>query len=334
MGAALAVTFVCTLAPAITQGASVGSLQTKVDAAKAQAQSLAADIQATKSQMFETQARAAAAASKEKRLSGLLVSGRERAAKLSDEVEASERRLKRERARLARARDALAARLVAIYKTGEPDAASLALGSSDFEDLLTRTDYVAAIQDADNALAFRVEEVGNQVKATLTQTTKLRDRARAHNARLEGARSEIATVRGDADAEAANLAAVSAESADQISTLQTSIGGWVDDIAAAKAAAAKRAAADAADEASAQQEVDAFFGGPYSIPTYIVMCESGGNYHAVNPSSGAGGAYQILPSTWEAYGGQGLPQDASKAEQDRIAALIYADSGSSPWVCG
>ena len=37
------------------------------------------------------------------------------------------------------------------------------------------------------------------------------------------------------------------------------------------------------------------------------MCESGGNYGAVNPSSGAGGAYQILPSTWELYGGQGEP---------------------------
>ena len=64
------------------------------------------------------------------------------------------------------------------------------------------------------------------------------------------------------------------------------------------------------------------------------MCESGGNYSALNPSSGAGGAYQILPSTWELYGGQGEPQNAPKAEQDRIAAEIWADSGSGAWVCG
>ncbi len=73
--------------------------------------------------------------------------------------------------------------------------------------------------------------------------------------------------------------------------------------------------------------------GGYSIPSSIVMCESGGNYSAVNPSSGAGGAYQILPSTWRAYGGQGLPQDAPKAQQDRIASQIYASQGSSAWVC-
>lgn len=72
----------------------------------------------------------------------------------------------------------------------------------------------------------------------------------------------------------------------------------------------------------------------YSIPASIVMCESGGNYHAVNPSSGAGGAYQILPSTWAAYGGTGLPQDAPPAEQDAIAAKIYAAGGPSQWSCG
>lgn len=74
--------------------------------------------------------------------------------------------------------------------------------------------------------------------------------------------------------------------------------------------------------------------GGYAIPSSIVQCESGGNYSAVNPSSGAGGAYQILPSTWQAYGGQGLPQNASPAEQGRIAAKIYAGgAGRNQWSC-
>ncbi len=73
--------------------------------------------------------------------------------------------------------------------------------------------------------------------------------------------------------------------------------------------------------------------GGYAIPSGIVQCESGGNYSAVNPSTGAGGAYQILPSTWQAYGGQGLPQDASPAQQGRIASEIYASRGPSAWTC-
>lgn len=71
----------------------------------------------------------------------------------------------------------------------------------------------------------------------------------------------------------------------------------------------------------------------YSIPSRVVQCESKGNYSAVNSSSGAGGAYQILPSTWRAYGGSGSPQNASKSQQDAIAAKIWAASGSSAWSC-
>ncbi len=59
--------------------------------------------------------------------------------------------------------------------------------------------------------------------------------------------------------------------------------------------------------------------------------ESGGSYTEVNPSSGAGGAYQFLPSTWRSNGGQGLPQNASPAEQDRIAQKVYAEQGTAPW---
>jgi hypothetical protein len=68
----------------------------------------------------------------------------------------------------------------------------------------------------------------------------------------------------------------------------------------------------------------------YSIPSYIVSCESGGDYGAVNPSSGAYGAYQILPSTSAAYG----CDMSSPAGQDACAAEIYAAEGSSPWSCG
>jgi Transglycosylase-like domain len=77
-----------------------------------------------------------------------------------------------------------------------------------------------------------------------------------------------------------------------------------------------------------------YYGGGYSIPGYIVQCESGGSWTAVNPSSGAGGAYQILPSSWAAYGGTGLPENATPAQQSLIAARIYASVGASAWVCG
>jgi hypothetical protein len=67
------------------------------------------------------------------------------------------------------------------------------------------------------------------------------------------------------------------------------------------------------------------------LPTCTWQPESGGNPSAVNPSSGAGGYYQIMPSTWSAYGGSGVPQNAPMSEQTAIAQTIYQAQGPSAW---
>jgi hypothetical protein len=63
----------------------------------------------------------------------------------------------------------------------------------------------------------------------------------------------------------------------------------------------------------------------------IIARESGGNAQAVNPSSGAGGLYQFLPSTWQALGHSGLPENASVAEQNQAFAQEVAQGGYSAW---
>jgi hypothetical protein len=74
-----------------------------------------------------------------------------------------------------------------------------------------------------------------------------------------------------------------------------------------------------------------------STPGYlqaIAACESGGN-PATNTGSGFYGKYQFTQSTWASVGGTGNPAAAPEAEQDRRAAALYAQAGSSPWpVCG
>lgn len=66
----------------------------------------------------------------------------------------------------------------------------------------------------------------------------------------------------------------------------------------------------------------------------IAQCESGGNYNT-DTGNGFYGAYQFTLSTWQSVGGTGNPADASPAEQDRRAAILYSRAGPSPWpVCG
>lgn len=72
-------------------------------------------------------------------------------------------------------------------------------------------------------------------------------------------------------------------------------------------------------------------GGGYSIPRGIVMCESGGDYNAVNKGgSGARGAYQIMSETHAAI----CPDLGwSPPDQDACAARIWAQQGRGAWSC-
>ncbi|HEX7244615.1 MAG TPA: transglycosylase family protein [Solirubrobacterales bacterium] len=304
--------------------ASIDGLQARVATAREEADSLRTELQEAQAEIGPAEQRAAVAGARERKLSALLANGEERAARLAADIRRTQRRLGVEKRRLRRARRVLSERLVAIYEGGAPSTASVILASSDFDELAVRTEYLDRIQSSDADLADRVAEVRSSIAHELRRVAALKARVDAYNERLAAARSEIASVRAEAEAAAAHLQAVAAARSASLVALKSKIGSWVADIETA----------EAASRAEAEGTVERWLGGPFSIPAYIVMCESGGNYSAVNPSSGAGGAYQILPSTWQLYGGQGAPQDASKAEQDRIAGEIWADSGSSAWVCG
>jgi septal ring factor EnvC (AmiA/AmiB activator) len=303
---------------------NLSGLQQRVAAGREEAGSLAGQLQAAQSELAAAEQQAAVASAREQKLTALLATGEEKAARLAGEVRETQRRLAAEKRRLRRARGALAARLVAIYESGSPSTASVILASDSIDELATRTEYLERIEQSDSDLASRVAQVRGTVTAALRRVASLKARVDSYNERLAAGRSEVAGVREDAEVAADHLQAVAATRSAALAQLKSKMSDWVNEIQAAEAASREEA----------EGEVERWLGGPYSIPAYIVMCESGGNYSALNPSSGAGGAYQILPSTWELYGGDGEPQNAPKAEQDRIAAEIWADSGSSAWVCG
>jgi LysM repeat protein len=70
--------------------------------------------------------------------------------------------------------------------------------------------------------------------------------------------------------------------------------------------------------------------GAPGILARVRMRESGGNY-ADNTGNGYYGAYQFSLGTWESVGGSGLPSNASPAEQDMRAQMLYSQRGCSPW---
>jgi resuscitation-promoting factor RpfC len=95
------------------------------------------------------------------------------------------------------------------------------------------------------------------------------------------------------------------------------------------APAAPSAAAGAVTSAAPVQQ--ASYSGSGGFQSCVIQRESGGDAAAVNASSGAGGLYGFLPSTWQSLGHSGLPENASVAEQNAAFAQEYAQSGGAAW---
>ena len=86
-----------------------------------------------------------------------------------------------------------------------------------------------------------------------------------------------------------------------------------------------------------RQRRQAFADAGVSIETLesIAACESGGDPTVVSSDGSYRGKYQFDFGTWESVGGSGDPAAAPEREQDYRAALLYSQSGASPWpVCG
>jgi peptidoglycan hydrolase CwlO-like protein len=297
-------------------GAQDPSLQDKIDSAQSDAGQLSDRVGAQSARIASLTVQARQAGARAMVLNAQVQRAEARSHELSIKLAATERQLDQLRAQYADAVADLDRRLVDIYESDAPDYVTVLLNSDGFDDLSTRADYLQALHDADLRIADRVASLRDQVAD------------RAH---------EIADLKRDIDAQAASLDASRAD----FEASEAAANSAADAVSQARAATqadlsgVQGQIADLEQQQAEQQSSGgpAYLGGPYSIPTFIVMCESGGNYHAINSSSGAGGAYQILPSTWRAYGGEGAPQDGPKAEQDRIAAEIWADSGPSAWSC-
>jgi peptidoglycan hydrolase CwlO-like protein len=308
-------------------GASDPTLQDRIEAARSDAGQLSDRVSAQTARIASLTEQAHQAGARAMVLNAQVQTAQARSDELATQLAAAERKLERLRSEYAAAVKALDQRLVAIYESDTPDYITVLLSSDGYDDLTTRSDYLQALHNADKRVADRVAALRDQVAGHVHEVADLKQQVDAQAQQLSSARASLV-----ASQQAASQAATAV--ADARATTQESLSQAQGEVAQLEQQVAEQ---EAAQLEAAQQQAGsagpAYLGGPYAIPTYIVICESGGNYSAYNASSGAGGAYQILPATWRAYGGEGAPQDGSKAEQDRIAGEIWRASGPSAWSC-
>jgi septal ring factor EnvC (AmiA/AmiB activator) len=303
-------------------GAKDPSLKDKIGAARSDAGQLSNRVNAQTAQIASLTSQAHQAGAHAMELNAQVQTTEARSHELATQLDAAQRQLDQLRGQYGVAVKELDQRLVAIYESDAPDYVTVLLNATGYDDLSTRSDYLQALHNADMRIADKVASLRNQVAGNVHTVADLKQQSDQEADQLTAAKASFEASQQAANQSAAAVAAARSGTQSSLSQAQ----GQVAQLEAQQAAQQQQ-------QSSSGSGSPAYLGGPYSIPTYIVMCESGGNYHALNASSGAGGAYQILPSTWAAYGGQGAPQDAPKAEQDRIAGEIWRDSGPSAWSC-
>ena len=116
------------------------------------------------------------------------------------ELREAQTRLEQLRDRLSRAITILENRLVAIYKSGEPDVLSVILESDGFDDLLERTEYLQRLEEQDSSIVGRVRELRDEMRETVVSVRAARDS-------IAERKQELQSVRGDLERRSAELAA-------------------------------------------------------------------------------------------------------------------------------
>jgi peptidoglycan hydrolase CwlO-like protein len=96
-----------------------------------------------------------------------------------DKLEKAKERLARLKVYLAKAQKVLAARLVQMYKDGEPDVLTVVLESDGFEDLLERTQFLDRITNQDNQIITKVRTLKAQTTRQTKELAKLQKQQKA-----------------------------------------------------------------------------------------------------------------------------------------------------------
>jgi len=245
-------------------------------------------------------------------------------AKLADTVQRRNRQRERAlrlRARLKTSRAQLAELLRLRYAGGQPDLVTVVLQADGFAQLLETMDFLERVQRQDERILATVKGARRNALSQRRLLTRLSAERRVAAEAVRRRHDALSTIAAGLHERRAMLSQARAARAALLRGTRTG-----------RRRAQRALNRLLAQRARALRAVGP--GGPWSIPWPVVQCESGGQNLPPN-FAGASGFYQFMPDTWRGLGGS-TPHAylAPKAEQDRLAARLWAGGGGAHnWVC-
>ena len=117
-------------------------------------------------------------------------------ARIQDALRQERVRLVRLRVKLAAAKDALAERLVEIYKADEPDVVTVILEADGFEDLITRAEFIDRVSAQDGKIIDRVRTAKAESVRAEAELDRLEERQRRVTQEVDRRLREVEAIKG------------------------------------------------------------------------------------------------------------------------------------------
>jgi peptidoglycan hydrolase CwlO-like protein len=135
------------------------------------------------------------------------------------ELEAAQAYLHQVRADLDQAVSALEDMLVTLYKSQPPDMIDVILASTTWTDAMAQAEYIEQVNDHQDAVIARVEELRAEISATVEELTAARERIEAARDEIATHRDELASAREEIEARHADLEAARQARRDELAAL-------------------------------------------------------------------------------------------------------------------
>ncbi|MBS1895403.1 MAG: peptidoglycan DD-metalloendopeptidase family protein [Actinobacteria bacterium] len=136
------------------------------------------------------------------------------------ELTVGRRRLTATRARLRRSLVVLRERVVAIYESGEPDILDVLVGSTDYDEMVARSEYLSQIQQQDETIVDRVRQLRDAKRSAVRRLRRAAEGIAHARDEIAAREDELASTRDTVEVQRGRLVAVRGERRDALSSVK------------------------------------------------------------------------------------------------------------------
>jgi murein DD-endopeptidase MepM/ murein hydrolase activator NlpD len=234
------------LIPTSSQGQSleliqskIGSVRGKLDRVRGREQVLTSNIRVLSTRIRSLEHEIGALRRRESKVENTLSAKRAQLARVRVRYDREEARYQRLLRKLKRSQGVLAKRLVAIYKSDEPDFVTVILESDGFSDLLERADYLQRIGEQDSLIVDRVRELKDESARERRLLAELKRSAEQAVATIAAQERELAATRAAVESRQGDLASTRGSKQSTLGGVRETRSHLEGDLAALEAASAQ-----------------------------------------------------------------------------------------------